>query len=448
MINIKCDFENTIGRIKEMHCVGQPPFIWKNFTYFDYLKEANIPRARLHDVGGYFGGNLYVDIPNLFRDFDKDETDPENYDFTMTDTLIKELLERDCKPFFRLGVTIENFSDKRWRTYPPKDFHKWARICERVIMHYNDGWADGFNYNIEYWEIWNEPEVEPGEANSMWMGTDEEYFEFYRVASTYLKERFGNKIKVGGYASCGFSSIFTDPEKYGVDALKSTDPDDYSERELYHLDFFLRFMAFAKENKLPLDFFSWHSYAEKPGNVEKNKKMAEYCCRVLAESGYEGIETHLNEWNNAPGIEVKGTTFASGSCAAMLLGMQKSPVDALYYYDARLGASTYAGLFNPLTRTPLAPFYSMKAFGELYKLGQEVECEVFGEDCYAIAAKDGDKKAIMLVNNKNAVDKVSIENADGMKVYLIDQNHHLAEAFLNPKEFELIPYGAALIKNY
>ena len=37
---------------------------------------------------------------------------------------------------------------------------------------------------------------------------------------------------------------------------------------------------------------------------------------------------------------------------------------------------------------------------------------------------------------------------EGKKVYLIDQNHHLAEAFLNPKEFELIPYGAALIKNY
>ncbi len=23
-------------------------------------------------------------------------------------------------------------------------------------MHYTEGWADGFRYDMEYWEIWNE----------------------------------------------------------------------------------------------------------------------------------------------------------------------------------------------------------------------------------------------------------------------------------------------------
>ncbi len=448
MVKINCDFEKQIGRIKEMHCVGQPPFIWANFTYFDYLKEANIPRSRLHDVGGIFGANLYVDIPNIFRDFDADETNPENYDFERTDHLISELLKRDCEPFYRLGVTIENFSNKRYRTYPPKDFHKWARICEHIIMHYNEGWADGFHHNLKYWEIWNEPEVEPGEANSMWMGTDEEYFEFYDIASRHLKKCFGDKIKIGGYASCGFHSIFTDPEKYGVNAPKSTDPDDYSERELYHLEFFLKFLDFIKQNKPPLDFFSWHSYADKKGNVEKNKTMAEFCCRMLDEAGYKGIETHLNEWSNAFGVEVKGTTYASGSCAAMILGMQRSPVDALYYYDAQLTASTYAGLFNPLTRTPLSTFYSMKAFGELYALSNEVQCDVIGENCCAVAAKNGERRAVMLVNNCEKPRNFSLTNCEGMKIYLVDREHHLAETLLNPQEFGLIPYGVALIKNY
>lgn len=26
-------------------------------------------------------------------------------------------------------------------------------------MHYNDGWADGFSYNITYWEVWKEPDL-------------------------------------------------------------------------------------------------------------------------------------------------------------------------------------------------------------------------------------------------------------------------------------------------
>ena len=49
---------------------------------------------------------------------------------------------------------------------PPKDYAKWARICEHIITHYTEGWADGFNYKITYWEIWNEPE-----NIQMWQGT-------------------------------------------------------------------------------------------------------------------------------------------------------------------------------------------------------------------------------------------------------------------------------------
>ena len=39
-------------------------------NYKPYMTEAGIPYSRLHDVGGWMGGGLYVDIPNLFRDFD------------------------------------------------------------------------------------------------------------------------------------------------------------------------------------------------------------------------------------------------------------------------------------------------------------------------------------------------------------------------------------------
>ena len=34
--------------------------------------------------------------------------------------------------FFRLGQTIES-GPKKYGTFPPKDFEKWARICEHVI---------------------------------------------------------------------------------------------------------------------------------------------------------------------------------------------------------------------------------------------------------------------------------------------------------------------------
>ena len=86
MEKLHVNFEEIIGKIKAMHGIGQPPLgSWGFGTeHFHYLKEAHIPFSRLHDVGGVFGGNLWVDIPNIFRDFDADETLEENYDFVPT----------------------------------------------------------------------------------------------------------------------------------------------------------------------------------------------------------------------------------------------------------------------------------------------------------------------------------------------------------------------------
>lgn len=175
MANFKIDLTKELGPIKPLHGVGQSPFLGLDFSIFRYLTEAGMPFSRLHDVYGLCGGNRYVDIPNLFRDIDADPTDPRSYDFNFTDLLMEALVEHHIEPFFRLGVTIENSSIKAYRIFPPADPQKWAVICEHVIRHYTEGWADGHHYNIRYWEIWNEPD-DP----DMWKGSMEEYFELYK----------------------------------------------------------------------------------------------------------------------------------------------------------------------------------------------------------------------------------------------------------------------------
>ena len=141
MKRLNVDFTNIIGKIKPMHAVGQPPFLNPHHTtHFKYLTDAAIPYSRLHDVGGLYGGNMYVDIPNIFRNFNADENDPDSYDFVFTDWLIGELMKAKCSPIFRLGVTIENFCEMNsYRLDPPSDFHKWARVCEHIVRHYNEG---------------------------------------------------------------------------------------------------------------------------------------------------------------------------------------------------------------------------------------------------------------------------------------------------------------------
>ncbi len=385
MAKITVNYAEKTGKIKPVHGVGQPPIIGMDYSMLSYLTEAHIPYSRLHDVGGWFGGNLYADIPNIFRDFDADPTDPAAYDFTFTDKLITALVDSGVEPYFRLGVTIENFcAIKAYRIYPPADYHKWAQICEGVIRHYTEGWADGFHYTIRYWEIWNEPdnfEDSQVEHNQMWRGTKEQFYELYAVAATYLKEKFPH-LMIGGYASCGFYALLGD----AIAQALSTP------RVQYFIDFFDGFLAYIKAHNAPLDFFSWHSYSD----VKETAVYADYARKRLDEAGYTQTETSCNEWNYE--AKLRGTLHHAAHNTAMLMMFQQSPLDNAMYYDARCGQSIYGGLFHPLECTPYKLYYGFKAFGELYVLGNEVKAASDSEDIYVCAATDGAKGGLLIAN--------------------------------------------------
>ena len=152
MCNVTIDFQKISNKkIKPLHGVNNSPI--RLTKPIDSFIEAGIPYSRLHDTGGAYGRNVFVDIPNIFPDFDADENDPASYRFEFTDAYLKQLYASGTKVFYRLGVTIENnYKIRAYNIYPPKDFAKWARICEHIIRHYNEGWANGFKYGIEYWE--------------------------------------------------------------------------------------------------------------------------------------------------------------------------------------------------------------------------------------------------------------------------------------------------------
>jgi len=445
------DFDRVQGRIKPMHAVGQPPFTGGfnklNFEPTQILKDAHIPFSRLHDVGGPFGGNRFVDIPNIFRDFDADETDPESYDFAFTDALIKGLMEYDVEPYFRLGVTIENQAFiKSYRIHPPKDYGKWARICEHIIRHYNEGWADGFHFNIRYWEIWNEPENrDDPKLNQMWTGTPEQYYELYTVAAKHLKACFGDSIKVGGYAACGFYGIFADPEKYGLSVEKRTEKRYTDPKEAYRVNFFLGFMEYIRAHEAPIDFFSWHTY----GGVDIIPTEADFVDKVLCEYGLGHIETHMNEWNLSHDRKLNcACSYASANTMAVMLAMQHKKTDMLMYYDAKyVSLSAYGGFYDVATFQPSCVYYSFKAFGELYALGNEVACSGAADGVYALAATDGERKSVILSNIAADCD-IKLDLPEGFSVFIIDKDHFITKTDLDPNDFELKENTVAVIKNF
>ena len=265
-----------IGKIKELHGVNCAPYKIEGGAtqrtinqVFSYIRP---PYSRLHDCGGSYGGTYFVDITNIFRNFDADENDENNYDFYYTDEYISSIIRNGTQIVYRLGVTIE-WGSKKYTCHPPKDFLKWAKICEHIIMHYNKGWANGFNYNIEYWEIWNEPENPP-----MSTGTKEQFLELYKVSSKYLKSKFP-EIKIGGYGSCGFYAVFRPNQS---DFIKG------------FLTWFDDFLKMCKTENCPLDFYTWHIYTS---NINEIALSAKYVKEKLLEYGFDKTECQLNEWN-------------------------------------------------------------------------------------------------------------------------------------------------------
>ena len=447
---MQIQFHKPQGKMKIMHAVGQPPFksVYGgfDFTPFQTLKDAGIPYSRLHDVKFPFGSNRFVDIPNIFRDFDADENDPASYDFTFTDLLICELYKYGIEPIYRLGVTIENRAViQSYHIDPPRDYAKWARICEHIIRHYNQGWANGFHYGITYWEIWNEPETcEFPFVNEMWSGTPEQYYALYDLTAKHLKQCFGDSIKVGGYASTSFRAIYYEPDLYGMDLARQ--PIDRA----YHvaksrMNFFMGFMEYIRAHSSPLDFFSWHSYVD----VEMTRSFARFLHKTLKEYGYGDAETHLNEWNNACEYELLGTSAASARAAAMMIAQQEEETTLACYYDAGIWYTCYAGLYDLVTQKPVSTYYAFMAFNTLYRLGTQVKCDVDGEGLYAVAATDdkGEKKAV-LISNVGRDQTITCADLKGFFAYTLEKDRFLEKVALDPTAFVIKENQVILLQNF
>lgn len=388
MININVDLTRNDGKILPLHGVCCAPYSRNQGAAQPTLKklfrEAKIPFCRLHDCCGAYGGTYFVDITNVFPNFDADENNPESYDFYYTDEYISAIQDSGCEAYYRLGETIE-WSSRKDRTKVPADFGKWARICEHIVAHYTKGWANGFNYDMKYWEIWNEPE-NPGSplGRCMWGGTKEQFFDLYRIASKHLREKFP-EIKIGGFGSCGF---------YPVTREKT--PESYKEFIVWFEDF----LAMARDEKLPLDFFSWHIYTSDERELLAH---AQYVRTTLDKYGFSQAESHLNEWNlgdEGHGFAAKHTLEGASFNGAVFLMLQKQKLidKAMYYCFSVQGR--YNGLMDQNDGHICPSWYPFVAFGKLYEMGNAIYTECDGERIYAAAATDGEgKKSAVFISN-------------------------------------------------
>lgn len=423
MSNVSIDFTKVTGKIKPVHGVNSGPRT-KNFTYnaVDLFRKASIPYCRTQDVEYPFGSGEYVDIHCIFKNFNADENDPASYDFILTDHYLAACREAGSDIVYRMGESSDYTPTKKYIT-PPKDFGKLARICEHIIRHYNEGWANGYNWNIEYWEIGNEPDL----VGKMFNATKEEFYDLFETVALHLKKCFP-ALKIGGPATTG------------------------------DVEWSVAFIKEMGRRNVPMDFFSWHKYAYKP---ESYRKANDYFVQALEESGYANAEIHVNEWNYMEDWDCQPASYrkliamrGAAFCGAMLTTFQHMKVDVANYFEADV-TKEWCGIFQvkdmflhnyeegtpvgamgkipcPNVLSPRKPFYAFDAFGALYRLQNECKCESGHERLYACAASNGVDSAVMLVSylyqfvsGEDSVVSLKGLPACGstIRIYLTDEYH-------------------------
>lgn len=416
---IRIDFDNVVDEIRPVHNIGRMPDYELDSEMNRYFTEANMTSCRTHDIN-------VTDIHRIFPDFSKDVNDENSYNFEESDKVLAAIVDAGMEPFFRFGISWSDPVLSRDHLQPPEDFEKWAEICEHIILHYNEGWADGFNYNIEYWEIYNEPDCQEDPAvNNFWQGTPEEFYHLYDVTVKYLKSKFPD-IKIGGYGSCGF---------YALTKTNAVNTGS-SPNNQYFITFFEDFLEYISENNTPLDFFTWHSYT----TTEKNAQYIGYVREMLEKSGYGDTEIIIDEWNYNPTENDKIDRRYGANQTSMLIMFQNEKVDMAHYYCANYWPeSVHAGMFVRENK-PSSAYYGFWAFGQLYKLGNQAEIKnmKLHDDLYAVAATGEDGRALLIANVSEKKDrKLKIDAGDYTveKCMTVNENCEWVEIPL-PKKIE------------
>jgi len=422
---VTANFDVTTGKIRpELHSSGFGPNTCSMTQQtLGEIKSMGFKAARTHDWALSNPNQRVCDWHHIFPLEDLDATKGEHYVFGPTDYLLKRTREEaGLEVFYRLGTSIEHSGSKvHFNSLIPKDFEKTAEVFAGTVRHYNRGWANGFNWNIRYWEIWNEPDG----CNNMWClpEGDEDweavtpeqkekqakrrdlFVKFFVTCLKRLKGEFGDTIKVGGPAMCGFGA---NPKHDQV-------------------DYFRRILLACRDAGVAPDFISWHHYTSDPMTLSRTAAQARALCEGL---GFPKCELICNEWHyfdddlyswgdmqrcSDPKVKARiweGPDSHNGirsSCftLATLANIQRSKLDQSYYYGCgHFGSWSYKDIDHKKFKV----YYALRLFGDLVRDYTEI-CESSSEGTVTtFAARNAaGKKALLVIDYGGSGTRLAVD---------------------------------------
>lgn len=372
---IEVDASASMGRLKSLHGVnGSPrrPAMERRGMSFPAEDSTNGYRKAKIDLVRTHGSRAW-NLETLFPDISADPSHPDNYNFGPTDEIISSINDVGSEVLFKIGERAD-------LEFILKDLGKYEEIIRHVVMHYNKGWADGFNYDIRYWEVWNEPDL----SDIHWGGTPEQFYRVYEAAAKAVKAADPDAL-IGGPTLAMVNE--STPYREG-------------------------FLAFVQENDLPLDFLSWHYYSVDANDPYDFVRIADNLQGLLNQYGFKETLSILDEWNCDfrailsldPNSEIKTMDpmgLASFQVSALIY-MEESEIDraAMWYANSPLGQQG---------ATPNKAGQGMIAFGKMADTLEKLQISGAGTNGFASqAGRSADGKTIqVLISNYQIPDELN-----------------------------------------
>jgi hypothetical protein len=426
---VSVDFEVETGKLRpELHSAGFGPQICScPPAVIADIRSMGFKASRTHDWALLNSNQRVCDWHHIFPLPHLDAKDPANYVFGPTDYLFKRTREElGHEIFFRLGTSIEHSGTTiHFNSLIPEDFDKVAEAFAGTIRHYNRGWANGHEWGIKYWEIWNEPDGQ----NNMWCLPDgdlgkgdtpnaraadqmkrekrrlELFAKFFATCLKRIKDEFGDTVKVGGPALCTWRPSRSD--RIGTEA------------------YFRAIFSACREAGIAPDFISWHYYGNKPEEVLASVARARKFCN---DEGFPKCELILDEWHyrNAswdalrsadPAVKRKAWTGPAShngidsSCfnLTLLSKFQTSKLDQAFYYGCKnVGSWGYKSEAGEKYKV----YYGLKMFGDFLR-DFPVMCasasDKAGVTVLSAKSADGSRKAVLVTDYRSKLGELSID---------------------------------------
>jgi len=233
------------------------------------------------------------------------------YNWQYVDDLFDRMLAIGIRPFVELtffpsDIAGDNQTFAWWKGHgtPPKDFTRWSEIVGNFVRHCRVRYGEA-EVRSWFFEIWNEPNL-----RGFWNGTQQQFFEMYRVIARTLKN-VDPQLRIGGPATSSYH-----PDKAVYDRLKAKK--DISAADFVGVEskgpWIEDFLAFCEKENLPVDFVSSHPYPtsypiDSAGNeieisrpVTSTKEDILWLRKAMARTRYASAEIHLTEWSSSPSI--------------------------------------------------------------------------------------------------------------------------------------------------